>query len=302
MSQQLSPGVGRRYPLTLVCQVWRVARSSVYASSSPPAGGEEDGTRAAGKRGPRMAVSDAELVERIRQVLATTPFHGEGYRKVWARLRYGEDGIVVGKRRVLRLMRQHQLLAPTRTGPPHGPRAHDGHIVTDAPNVRWGADGTRFYTEEAGWCWLFTAVDHHTTEIVGHYVSKRGDRFAALEAVNRGVRRCFGAVRQDAARGLALRHDHGSQYTARDFRAGLAFVGIQSSPAFVRAPEGNGVAERAFRTVKEQCLYLHRFRTLEEARQVIGAFIARYNEQWLVAKHGYQSPAAVRRAWQASAA
>ncbi len=301
MSQQLSPGAGRCYPLTLVCQVWRVARSSVSASGSSAAGVEPDGASATGNRGPRTAVSDADLVERIRQVLATTPFHGEGDRKVWARLRFGEDGIVVGKRRVLRLMSRHQLLAPTRTGAAHGPRAHDGHIITDAPNVMWGADGTRFYTEAAGWCWLFTAVDHHTAEIVGHFVSKRGDRFAALEAVNRGVRCCFGAITHEAARGLVLRHDHGSQYTARDFRAGLAFVGIQSSPAFVRAPEGNGVAERAFRTVKEQCLYLHRFRTLQEARQVIGEFIARYTEQWLVAKHGYQSPAAVRRAWEPAA-
>ena len=89
---------------------------------------------------------------------------------------------------------------------------------------------------------------------------------------------------------------------ARDFRAGLTFLGITPSPAFVGEPEGNGVAERAFRTIKEQCLYLHRFQTLEEARQVIGEFIARYNEQWLVAKLGYRPPAVARRDWQDRAA
>jgi putative transposase len=297
MSTQTSPSTGRRYPLTLVCQVWRVARSSVYAAApvgAPPA--------PAGKRGPRTTISDIELVERIRGVLAQAPFHGEGYRKVWARLRYGDDAVIVGKQRVLRLMRRHQLLAPTHTGHPHGPRAHDGRIITDAPNVMWGADGTRFFTEQEGWCWLFTAVDHHTSEVVGHYVTKRGDRFAALEPITRGVRECFGAVAANVARGLAVRHDHGPQYAARDFRAGLTFLGIRSSPAFVGEPEGNGVAERAFRTIKEQCLYLHRFRSLEEARQVIGEFVARYNEQWLVARLGYQPPAAVRRAWEARAA
>lgn len=177
MSTQISPGSGRRYPLTLVCQVWRVARSSVYATPAPAGGAV---VAPAGKRGPRTAMSDAEVLDRIRQVLAEAPFHGEGYRKVWARLRFGEEAVVVGKHRVLRLMRCHQLLAPTRTGHPHGPKAHDGHIITDAPNVMWGTDGTRFFTEQEGWCWLFTAVDHHTSEIVGHYVSKRGDRFAAL--------------------------------------------------------------------------------------------------------------------------
>jgi putative transposase len=295
MRQAISPGTGRRYPLALVCRVWRVARSSVYA---PPAsaGG------APGKRGPRTAVSDMELVDRIRRVLAASPFHGEGYRKVWARLRFGEDSVAVGKQRVLRLMRRHQLLAPTRTGMPRGPRAHDGRIITGAPNVMWGADGTRFFTEQDGWCWLFTAVDHHTSEIVGHYVTKRGDRFAALEPVTQGVRACFGAVAADVARGLAVRHDHGPQSAARDFRAGLTFLGITPSPAFVGEPQGNGVAERAFRTVKEQCLYLHRFQTLEEARQGIADFIARYNEGWLVAKLGYRPPAVARRAWEARAA
>ena len=299
MSTEVSPGTGRRYPLILVCQVWRVGRSSVYATPAA-AGGPPDAE--AGKRGPRTAISDAALVERIRQVLAQTPFHGEGYRKVWTRLRYGADPVIVGRQRVLRLMRRHQLLAPTRSGHPHGPKAHAGRIVTDAPNVMWGADGTRFFTEQEGWCWLFTAVDHHTSEVVGHYVTKRGDRFAALEPVTQGVRRCFGAVTADVARGLAVRHDHGPQYAARDFRAGLTFLGITPSPAFVGEPEGNGVAERAFRTIKEQCLYLHRFQTLEQARQAIGDFIARYNEQWLVAKLGYQPPAVARRTWQECAA
>lgn len=298
MTEQTSPGTGKRYPLTLVCRVWGVARSSVYAAV--PVVGEA--ASVPGKRGPQTAVSDDALLERIRDVLAASPFHGEGYRKVWARLRFGDAPISVGKQRVLRLMRRHQLLAPTRGGQPHGPKVHDGRIITDAPNVMWGTDGTRFFTEADGWCWLFTAVDHHTSEIVGHYVSKRGDRFAALEPVQQGVRRCFGVIAKDAARGLAVRHDHGSQYTARDFRAGLTFLGITPSPAFVREPEGNGVAERAFRTLKEQCLYLHRFPSLEEARQVIADFVGRYNEQWLIARLGYQPPAVVRRLWEAQAA
>jgi transposase InsO family protein len=41
-----------------------------------------------------------------------------------------------------------------------------------------------------------------------------------------------------------VRHDHGSQYTSHHFQTEIAFLGIESSPAFVRAPEGNGCAER----------------------------------------------------------
>ena len=299
MSATTSPGTGRRYPLSLVCRVYRVARSSVYASrgESQAADGQ-----VAGPRGPRPTVADAELLSRIRAVIAQSPFHGEGYRKIWARLRHGDAPVVVSKRRVLRLLREQHLLAPTRAGQPHGPKAHDGTITTAAPNVMWGADGTRFFTVQDGWCWLFTAVDHHTSEIVGHYVTKRGDRFAALEAVNRGVRRVFGTVRKDAAVGLVLRHDHGSQYAARDFQAGLAFVGIQSSPSYVREPQGNGIAEQKFRTLKEQCLYLHAFETVGEAQAVIAAFVEQHNEQWLVGRLGYRTPAAARRSFTEQAA
>jgi hypothetical protein len=73
-----------------------------------------------------------ELVGHIRRVLAESPFHGEGYRKVWARLRY--RGIRTSKERVRRLMREHGLQAPHRAGRPHGPKAHDGSITTERPD------------------------------------------------------------------------------------------------------------------------------------------------------------------------
>ncbi len=59
-------------------------------------------------------------------------------------------------------------------------------------------------------------------------------------------------------------------------------------------PECNGVAERFMRTLKEECLYLHDFESLEEARDEIDAFIERYNRGWLLERHGYRTPAQVR--------
>ena len=44
----------------------------------------------------------------------------------------------------------------------------------------------------------------------------------------------------------------------------------------------------------EECLYLHDFESLEEARQEIDAFIERYNRGWLLERHGYRTPAQVR--------
>ena len=55
-------------------------------------------------------------------------------------------------------------------------------------------------------------------------------------------------------KGLKLRHDHGSQYMADDFQNEIKWLGLESSPSFVRAPEGNGCAEMFIRTLKENLL------------------------------------------------
>src|SRR3954452_23261624 len=75
----------------------------------------------------------------------------------------------------------------------------------------------------------------------------------------------------------------------------LAFLGIASSPAFVRAPEGNGCAERFIRTLKENLLWVRAFDTVEELRQALLVFRESYNTPWLIERHGFQTPAAVRQ-------
>ena len=80
------------------------------------------------RRGPVGAAPDDVLVAHVRRVLEASPFHGEGYRKVWAKLR------VEGRR-------EHDLQAPQRAGHAHGPKAHDGTITTEAPDVMWGGYG-----------------------------------------------------------------------------------------------------------------------------------------------------------------
>ena len=110
------------------------------------------------------------------------------------------------------------------------------------------------------------------------------------------MRFAFGAFAQGIAVGLKVRHDHGSQFVAHDYQRELAFLGIAGSPAFVREPEGNGCAERFIRTLKENLLWIRRFDTIEELRQALHAFKDTYNRTWIVERHGYQTPAAVRAA------
>ena len=117
----------------------------------------------------------------------------------------------------------------------------------------------------------------------------------ALEPIRQAVRERYGRIGEKVARGLLLRHDHGSQYMADDFQQEIDFLGITSSPSFVRAPEGNGCAERMIRTLKEQLLWVRTFETVEELRQALLAWQKAYNERWMVGRHGHRSPARVRR-------
>jgi transposase InsO family protein len=286
MSRTASPSSGKAYGLALVCRVWRVARATVYRHRNPP---RAEPPRRPGPVGP---MPDAALVDAIRGVLAASAFHGEGHRKVWARLRFA--GIRTSKRRALRLMREHGLLAPSRTGSPRGPRGHDGTIIPEAVDTMWGTDLTTTWTGE-GQVAVFVAVDHCSAGCVGIHAARRATRFEALEPLRQGVGRHFGAFAKDIAAGLAVRHDHGSQYMADEFQKELRFLGIESSPAFVRTPEGNGCAERFIRTLKENLLWVRSFATVEELRRALLEFRETYNATWLIERHGFRPPNAVRQ-------
>lgn len=291
MAGSVSPATGRRYGVARVCQVWDVPRSSFYAArrlAEQPAR-----ARAKGRRGPKPAVSDADLLAAIRADLARSPWSGEGHRKVWARLRV-LDGLRVARKRVLRLMRENGLLSPHRARPRPG-GTHDRRIVTDAPNLMWAIDGTQVSTVQDGKVWLLAVAEHWNAEALGWHVSKRGTRQEALQAMGMAVRQQFGRLGRDAARGVQLRHDHGSCFMAEDFQNQVWAWGMTPSYAFVGQPETNGVIERFFRTLKEQIVHGRVFQTLDEVRGAVRAFIARYNAEWLVEKNGYLSPHAMRR-------
>ncbi|BCX82004.1 transposase [Methylomarinovum caldicuralii] len=162
----------------------------------------------------------------------------------------------------------------------------------------WGTDATQVATRREGTATVFVAVDHFVGDVVGIHAARPGTRFEALEPIHQGIRDHYGPLSQGIATGLVLRHDHGPQYVSHTFQQELRFLGIESSPSFIRAPEGNGVAERFIRTLKEQLLWVRTFDTVEELRQALLAFKEQFNRHWLLQRHGYATPAQVRAAYQ----
>jgi putative transposase len=288
MSRAASPFTARPYGVVRVTREWEMARSSFYPQREIAA----HPGRVLGRRGPKTAWSDAVLLEKIREVIAASPFHGEGHRKVWARLRFEE--VRTSKARVLGLMREAQLLAPSRTVPkPANP--HTGTIITAQPNEVWASDHTMRTTIEEGQVTVFVAVDHCTTECGGLHAAKKATRFEGLEPQRQAVRDSCGGFRAGAAAGIRNRHDHGSQYMSDDHQAEIVFLGMESSPSFVRQPECNGCVERFIRTLKEQLLWVRVFQNVEELRCALAEFRERYNQRGIVQRLGYLTPAQARQ-------
>ncbi len=293
MSATISPTSAKTYGVERVCSIWAQPRSSFYAWRRNNNTGSAEPATPAQKRGPKTGLSDTELLGKIRADLARSPFQGEGHRKVWARLRV-VDEVRVSRKRILRIMRENQLLSPYRCRKATGEK-HTGAIITEAPNVMWGTDGTRILTVDDGYVWLFSAVEHWSAECVGWHVVKHGTRYAALEPIAMGLNDIYRGVQAGVARGLSLRMDHGTQYLSDHFLKQVRFWGIEPSFAFVCEPETNGVAERFNRTLKEQAVYGRVFRNIHEVRSAVADFIKKYNQQWLIGKLGYRSPAQARR-------
>jgi len=287
---ETSPGAGKPYGVERVCKTWGVPRSSYYGRQAVVRDSEAGAVagQAPPRRGPKPIISDDVVLQAIEADLAAAKFAGDGHRKVWARIRR-EKGIVVGRNRVLRIMRDNNMLSPSRV-PSVLPNEHDGKIVTDAPNIMWATDGIRIWTVDEGWGWCFPVVEHWNAECLGCHVCKKGDRFAALDPLGQAVQGIFGSTDQDAARGVQLRIDHGPQYLSDYFQNQIGFWGITPSFAFVKQPQTNGVVERFNRTLKEQAIYGRIFRNFEEVRRAVAVFVALYNRHWQLEKLGFKSP------------
>ena len=127
-------------------------------------------------------------------------------------------------------------------------------------------------------------------------------RFEALDPIQEAILTRFGSLQTGAAIGLSIRHDHGTQYMSEHFQNELQFLGAESSPSFVRQPQGNGVAERFFKTQKEQLLHVRTFATVDDLYEALKQFQRRYNDAWLVARHHDQTPNQVRASLTAKVA
>ena len=77
-------------------------------------------------------------------------------------------------------------------------------------------------------------------------------------------------------------------------KSGNRFEALEPIRQGVREPEDNGCAERFIRTLKDNLLWVRSFATVAALAEALREFRRRYNEQWLIQRHGYRTPSEVR--------
>ncbi len=271
-------------PLATVCRIAGVSRSAACERRRREREVPDESPKR--KRGPLGAMSDDELRVEIHRTIEDSPFTGEGHRKIWARLR--RRGVRTARKRVLRLMREDGVLAPTPQVRKRAARLHTGTITVEVPDTLWATDATEGWSEIDGRCAVFVIVDHGSGEVFFD-AAPRMDRFAAADLLRELCSERFGSVERAVASGLALRYDGGPCFRSHHYQAEIDHLGIARSPAYHYEPETNGCAEKAIQTLKEQLLWVERFESFEELRAAVRSFGRLYNREWLLVRHGYRS-------------
>ena len=158
-----------------------------------------------------------------------------------------------------------------------------------------GDGRVRVFTLEDGWGWIFPAVDHWNAECVGWHVCKKGDRFAALEPIKMGLARLYGSTAAGAARGLALRMDHGTQYLSDHFTNQIKFWGIAPSYSFVAEPQATASSSGSTARSKNRSSMAVSTGTSTNCGMPSACSWAATTSQWLVEKNGFLSPNQARK-------
>jgi len=216
-----------------------------------------------------------------------------GYRYITALLR--RDGWHVNPKRVLRLMREDNLLAlrsrpfvPVTTNSRHGwrvvPNLARGLELTGLDQL-WVADITYIRMTE-DFVYLAVILDAFSRKVVAWALATHLRAELAIEALDLAI-----AARRPAQGSLIHHSDRGVQYACSDYAALLQRHDIQPSMSRVGNPYDNAKAERFMRTLKEEEVYASSYRDIAEARAGIGHFIETvYNRERLHSALDYLTP------------
>jgi putative transposase len=259
-----------------MCRVLGVSKGGFYNwLKRPPSAREQE---------------DGRIAERIVEIYQQ---HKGRYGSPRIHQQLQDEGIHVGRKRVIRLMKQAQLAAhhtthrivTTHADPAATPAENvlDRAFEAQRPNEKWVADVT-YVATEAGWMYLAAVMDLYSRRIVGWAMGAHQDESLVERALAMAV------THRKPAEGLLHHSDRGCQYTSQAYQAFLKDHGIRVSMSRKGNCWDNAVMERFFGTLKRECTSRARLATHEEARTALFEYIEVYYNR--VRKHstlGYLS-------------
>ena len=238
---------------------------------------------------PAEAKADTDIIDRIEAICINLP--GYGYRRVTAQLR--REGITVNHKKVLRLMRESDLLCHvkrrwTRTtdsshGLPVYPNLVTGRKVTGINQV-WLADIT-YIRIQRGFVYLAAILDACSRKVIGYAISDRLDTDLAMYALRMAI---------DSRRpgeGIIHHSDQGVQYASHEYTDELRKHSFQISMARKGNPYDNAMMESFFKTLKHEEVYLYEYDTIDDVNARVSHFIEQvYNVKRLHSAIGLMPP------------
>jgi len=276
-----------RMPVAMMCRALEVKRSGFYAWC---------------RRSPSARARDE-----VKLVVEIKASHEESHRR-YGSPRVHRDlkarGRRVGKNRIARLMREHNIVArkkrrfrkttDSRHEHPIAPNVLNRDFACEGPNMKWAGDITYIWTKE-GWLYLAAMLDLYSRYAVGWALDDNMESVLVHRALDMAL------ARRDVHPGLMHHSDRGVQFASKGYRAKEAAWGMVCSMSRKGDCWDNAMVESFFSTLKAELAEQMEFETKEEARRAIFEYIeVFYNRKRRHSALGYQSPADYERMREAS--
>ncbi len=233
------------------------------------------------------------ILDKIRLLKAEHPFWG--YRRICAHLNF-IDKITVNKKRVFRLMKEHQLLVSPNTKLRAKRTVEKPKPRATKPNEIYVIDMTKIKLREQGWAYLVLVIDWYTKKIVGYTVDTRSKSSHWLLALNLAA--CQQCPEGTRGKGIKLVSDNGCQPTSTYFMEAASSMGIEQIFTSYNNPKGNADTERVFRTLKEEIIWTREYEEMDQLKKAIDQWVYYYNTTYLHSTLGYKPPVCFEEEWK----
>lgn len=266
---------GKTVSIAKLCRWFGVARSTFYYRPPPAAVA-------------RVPVVDATLEGTIRGIIEADP--AAGLRMITARVRRAST-TPVNRKKIHRIVKLNHWQVRQR---PHGhrPRVQGWASRATRPNERWAIDTTHLLCGRDGWCHLTAIIDCYDRTIVGWRLSRAGIAAVAGAALEEALR----SRRIDSTSPpLVLRSDNGLVFGAKVFVAVARRYRLTQEYITPYTPQQNGMIERFFLTLKQECVWLQRFESRDHAFRLVADWLDRYDSDRPHSALGYLTPKEYRQ-------